>query len=146
MVLFYMGNSFLLLLAYRLLWNLIMWYLLCTSGCVAPSGVSCFNQGCCGYISCACEGFGAFSFFLFVLFFRLTLFFRYCFTLASAALLDRVDLLLLRCGHVDCAVGDDCGSFTWWRVSRILLLFTGVLYAWSWWSVGTGDIFLIWQY
>lgn len=27
--------------------------------------------------------------------------------------------------HADCAVGDDCGFFSRWRVSRVLLLFRG---------------------
>ena len=46
-----------------------------------------------------------------------------CFLFAGpSSVVRRAVLLLLCCGHAACAVVDDAGSFSWWRVSRILIL------------------------
>ena len=78
------GVSF-LLLACRLLWTLNLRYLLCTSGCVAPSGMSHCNRSSWGYISCACDWLRVFCF-------------CFCLLFAFSSVVGSMGLLLLSCG------------------------------------------------
>ena len=118
---FYIGVSF-LLLAYRLPWTLTLRYLLCTSSCVAPSGVGRCNGGCCGYISCDCEGRSGVSLFLFLL----SVVF-YCSPYwPSTAVFWAL---------AGCAVVDGAGSVVWWKGKSYSHSSFGALYVQSWWSV-----------
>ena len=89
---------------------------------VAPYGVSGDDRGCCWYISGACAGFRAF---IVLLVFLLYLYFSSLLRSRDHRSSRPRGLLLMWCGYARCVVVDDDVPFSWWRVSRSILLFRG---------------------